>query len=696
MKGLLKYLVLFNLLWLPGCEGAVPSTAETTSLPTLATAIESLPAATFQVTPTELSTSSPTPTAALTSTPHPTRTANPTTVSTATPPTPTPFITSGEVTFHLDAQSDGELTTIALVEETIFAGQGPRLVSLDVSDPLQPLLIGQSKVLPGIVDNVLVHEETAYVTANQYLFKFDVGNPSELVLESQTELPGHVGVILLRNGIIYAAGQLSIRYDDNSQRQVQSYVATVDVGSEPRLLDTIIFSGDVTALALAKETLYVGQRDGLHSLTRVDITNPAQVGDLLPVGGVPEVSSLRVYGDTLLVGSFYELTAFDASSPIRPSFLWREEGPELAQVEDIATYGDKLYTVGRPATDAYGRVNLANATIELAEPFPKPDYEFPTRLVATGNHLYHAVELEESMLVAGGDVAISGNILYAGRESGGLNSYQLPDLERLNQTAPEALKPGRIYTIEAAEDRFYLTKGAELEIVDVEGLSLLGRLYSDSDSFLLSLQRGATVSIPVIDHIVYMPALAEGKEQIIRFDVGDPAQPTQLDVIPFDWDLRVTELAATQQWLVVSLHENDDQDWLYLYDLATESPQLVASIAVGQAPGEIEIHGDLLLAGTGGAVFQSDSLRLFSLPDLTQLAEIPIPSIWDIETLGDLAFVTSRFDQQLMAFDISDPTAPWAVGSLALPESEGNIAMSEDYLVVGNRRMGLFVFRVNR
>jgi hypothetical protein len=130
--------------------------------------------------------------------------------------------------------------------------------------------------------------------------------------------------------------------------------------------------------------------------------------------------------------------------------------------------------------------------------------------------------------------------------------------------------------------------------------------------------------------------------------------------------------------------------------LSAESPQLVSSIAVAQAPGEIEIYGDLLLAGTSGTVFQQDSFRLYSLPDLTQLAEFPIPSIWDIETLGDLAFVTSRFDRQLVVFDISDPTAPRAVGSVALPESEGNIAVSEDYLVVGSRRMGLFVFRVNR
>jgi len=81
---------------------------------------------------------------------------------------------------------------------------------------------------------------------------------------------------------------------------------------------------------------------------------------------------------------------------------------------------------------------------------------------------------------------------------------------------------------------------------------------------------------------------------------------------------------------------------------------------------------------------------------LTRLAGFPISSIWDIETLDNLAFITSRFDRRLVVFDISEPDTPRAVGSLALPESEGNIAVSEDYLVVGSRRMGLFVFRVNR
>ena len=54
------------------------------------------------------------------------------------------------------------ITILLLVE---YIGEGPRLVTVDVSDPDHPCRLGQSEVLPDLIRDVTVADGYAYVAA---------------------------------------------------------------------------------------------------------------------------------------------------------------------------------------------------------------------------------------------------------------------------------------------------------------------------------------------------------------------------------------------------------------------------------------------------------------------------------------------------------------------------------------------------
>jgi hypothetical protein len=66
---------------------------------------------------------------------------------------------------ELLGQIGGSVIAVARQGNYAYVGIGPRLVVLDVSDPIHPLLVGQTSVMPGCVRGVDVVRSYAYVAA---------------------------------------------------------------------------------------------------------------------------------------------------------------------------------------------------------------------------------------------------------------------------------------------------------------------------------------------------------------------------------------------------------------------------------------------------------------------------------------------------------------------------------------------------
>src|SRR5574341_839909 len=227
------HLFLVAVLGLAGCAPALPSPDANTTQPPPATVTESVTAA-----PTTLWATAP----AIHTAPLPdgvpldaTETLIPPAVPTPDlPPTPTSIPVSGEVSLELVAQRGGSLRSIMLAGNTLYAGQGPRLVVLDVTTPTDPRFLSHSDVLPGLVENIITVDETLYLTAGRMLMRFDVSDPLAPALRDQVELPAP-GMIVVRGGVLYGAGLTTVDYQPEGDARYESYVATVALGEDLRI-----------------------------------------------------------------------------------------------------------------------------------------------------------------------------------------------------------------------------------------------------------------------------------------------------------------------------------------------------------------------------------------------------------------------------------------------------------------------------
>src|SRR5258706_4563784 len=132
------FLILFLSLLLAGCLGSASPTNPPTVFPTPTQAQTHIPV----VTATTVIPPSATPTVSV---------------------LPTPTLSNNELNMKLVTQLGGGVNGVALHENLAFLGQGPRLVALDISDLTHIQAKSQSEVLPGLVENVIIQDETAYV-----------------------------------------------------------------------------------------------------------------------------------------------------------------------------------------------------------------------------------------------------------------------------------------------------------------------------------------------------------------------------------------------------------------------------------------------------------------------------------------------------------------------------------------------------
>ena len=244
---------------------------------------------------------------------------------------------------------------MALVGDLIFAGQGPRLVVLDISNPAVPRKISESDVLPGLVDNVIVRNGTAYITAGKLFMQLDVSDPVRMLHQGQTELPSP-GRILLRDNIVYAGGQTA-QFRDPDGTTYESYIATVDVSGEPKLVGEIVVPYDVATLALAGNQLFIGHDQGI---SRLDVSDLSRLSNPVPGPRVNEADILRVYGSTLLVGGYSEIIAYDVADPQAPEICGRKKEPSLAWSEICRP--ERLYLYCRVATGSSLHANKCRCT----------------------------------------------------------------------------------------------------------------------------------------------------------------------------------------------------------------------------------------------------------------------------------------------------------------------------------------------
>ncbi|MGA9347464.1 MAG: two-component regulator propeller domain-containing protein [Anaerolineae bacterium] len=286
----------------------------------------------------------------------------------------------------------GDIYAVAVQEDYAYVGERNRLVVLDISNPANPIRVGQTEAFPDVVEGILptsvedifVCGPYAYVvTWSQGLWVIDVSNPTNPSAVGYCDTPGLGLNVFVSNSYAYVAdGGYGPRVVDVSDpanlREVgycmmeqdtdvfvlgsYAYVAdshsglgVIDVSdpANPHVVGSHEMPGGYVGVFVAGSYAYVAATfycDGVYDyggLRVLDISNPAnpqEVGSLYlgyRTGGnhpvAVSVSGTYVY----LAGGYEGLRVVDVSTPTSPTGAGYYDTPGYAS--DVAVSGSYAY-----------------------------------------------------------------------------------------------------------------------------------------------------------------------------------------------------------------------------------------------------------------------------------------------------------------------------------------------------------------
>ena len=86
-----------------------------------------------------------------------------------------------ELSFTIAGQIGGTVNAAALDGNIVYLGVGPRLLTVDITDPAAPRFLWQSEILSGMVGAIAIQSGLAYVGAGHDFYIFNMIDPANPV-----------------------------------------------------------------------------------------------------------------------------------------------------------------------------------------------------------------------------------------------------------------------------------------------------------------------------------------------------------------------------------------------------------------------------------------------------------------------------------------------------------------------------------
>lgn len=215
---------------------------------------------------------------------------------------------------ELVGQAGGVSHAMAIQGQYVYLGIGARLAILDVSNPRQPSLVGQSEMMPNVIEGVAVAGDYAYVVAGS-IFILDVSKPAQ---------PQRVGTFYASS---YAYGiAITGRYAYVVGDFGGLSIADLSDPVHPHWVPgTISLPDRAVGVSVVENYAYVNC--GAAGLQIVDISDPLQLhaAGLYDSPGI--IRGITAVGNTLYV----------ADSPVWSGTTWVGGGLRIVDISDPAT-----------------------------------------------------------------------------------------------------------------------------------------------------------------------------------------------------------------------------------------------------------------------------------------------------------------------------------------------------------------------
>jgi PKD repeat protein len=539
---------------------------------------------------------------------------------------------------ELVGQIGGATYAVAVQGSYAYIGVGPRLVILDVSDPAHPAVIGQTGVLPGIVQGVAVSGNYAYVA--------DGGGGLRIINISDPAHPSEVG-FYDTPGVAYGvavSGNYAYVADGGAGLRIIN-VANPAHPTEAGFYDT---PGYAFGVAVSGNYAYVA--DDYAGLRIINVADPAYPTEAGYCETLYYARGVAVSGNYAYVADDYAgLRIINVADPAYPTEVGFYDTPGVAY--GVAVSGSYAYVAD---WDAGLRI------INVADPAHPSQASF-----------YDTPGWAES-------VAVAGNYAYVADGYGG---QRLRIINVSNPAHPTEAgfydTPGYAFGVAVSGGYAYVADGyAGLRVINVADPA-----HPTEAGFYDT--PGWAEGVAVAGNYAYV---ADGGSGLRIINVSNPAHPTEAGFYDTPGDAR--DVAVSGNYAYVA----DDYAGLRIINVADPAYPTEAGFydALGVAYG-------VAVSGSYAYVANRDGgLRIINVADPAhprQASFYDTPGwAYDVAVSGNYAYIADGW-MGLRIINVSNPAAPTEVGSYDTPGDARGVAVAGNYAYLADEDGGLFILR---
>lgn len=594
------------------------------------------------------------------------------------------------------SQIGGSISAIDVRENYAYIGLGPRLIALDISNPANPVVAGQTDVFNGSIQDIATEENYAYVTVeNEGLKVIDISAPDN---------PGEIGLLptiandWMRIDVIEDYAYIAVGYSDKVLR-----VVDISKPDEPTEVASLNLLGSPQDIVVKDDYVYIALgNEGLHV---VDISIPVQPTEIGFNDSLGYVGNITIVEDYVYIATGNDgLKVVDGSDPTNPIEIGAFSVEEWWFVDYVSVQGNFAYiTIAeRNPDDPLGPtkikvldITIPNAPSEIALVenewrarmiVVRGEYIFvTTSALSIGSLKILDITLPQQPIEVGSwdllndavAITIKENYVYVAGGYDGLRVLDISDLH--NPTEVSALDlAGYVQDVTVVGNYVYVTgptigfKVIDIsnpkELIEVGELSImqLGDMIIDGDQAYI----------------------AAGQESIRVINISSPDSPVEENFLTIGY---AQDMALTDNYLYIA----DFYTGLSVVDISTyDEPIEIAHLRLdGMAEGITFLQNHVYIAGMG------DGLEIVDISD--PMAPVQVGLVTTVQFPIFVDAITSNEDNIYVAFDrflwiakVETPAVLNEVGYYRLPSRISDIEVVNGQIYIAGED-GIWILYLN-
>jgi hypothetical protein len=569
-----------------------------------------------------------------------------------------------------------------------YVGMGPRLLVMDVQDQSQPVVLGQTKILSGVVSRLEVADNFAYVGVSGGLSIVDLTNPTAPTQVSFYDTPGTVFGIVVSGTLAYVAESPiwdGLQYVGGGLR-----ILNVVDPANPWQIGYFPTNESSASVAVLGNYAYLNNNSGVPGIIVLDVSDPVNPTQVNFVDTFSSPQGTAIHGGYLYVTvGASGLLIFSLANAGSPTSVGYYDALSNAQTIFIQN----------------GRAYIANQTtmviLSLADPIA------PTLL---GNYI--PAEWPVMQAMADGDVA------YVANSQGGLRVVDVTNAATPVEVGVHDLFGGP-YGIEVENGFAYmldyleglhvldLTDGSTPTVVGfygpqyandfkvrgdvaylVDDTNLIILDVTDSTAPTLTVQHPVSLSAQTLDvdgNYAYIAASENGLRVV---DVSNPQAPLNVGELVFPSAVGHVAVANGFAYVADQFANN-----VYIVDVSNPvTPTLMATYPLMDKAYGLDVAGNYLYVAQNGLGLHVIDVTTPTMP--IQAGQYPLG--WysdkgDVVVANGRVYLTSSTNGVAL-FDVTDPTTPVLVDDYDSAGFAESVAVAIDYLYVADNAGGLLIF----